>query len=67
MGMLEIREPFDSMRLEEVDSARYLFASGGAGNAQEEDLHVAYCESPSERYRDDIPGRGECEKVLRGG
>ena len=29
MGMLEIRELFDSMRLEEVDSARYFFASGG--------------------------------------
>jgi hypothetical protein len=29
MGIGEIRELFDSMRLEEVDTARYLFASGG--------------------------------------
>ena len=29
MGIGEIRELFDSMRLEEVDTARYLFSSGG--------------------------------------
>ena len=45
--MLENRELFDSMSLEEVDSARYLFASGGEEHAQEKALHVAYRESPS--------------------